>query len=345
MPDYDWSSLEAVIIDRQFNTLRLLRDMLGRIGIRTVHALEDPAAARGLLAQRLVDVAFIDAEGPESAIFPLIRNLRHDSDNRNPYLGVFVTAWHPDNALMLRTTNAGADDLLSKPLAPSTVQERLCALVEGRKPFVVTSDFIGPDRRKAPRPGAAIPLVEVPNTVKLKATRQWERVNVADLLGKANTQINVQKVLRGAIQIGFLLDFALPGLSGAPPERMALDHVGRIPAVAADVLRRLPDGPVRERCAAFTTPLLTQLAGVLAADGAPLAAETGTQLRRLALAIIQTVQPERPLEAAIKEISDAVSAYRARLQQITAARQEKTPPAADLPAADPPAPDPAPRTA
>ena len=41
---------------------------------------------------------------------------------------------------------ADSDDLLLMPVAPAQVMTRIDNLMQGRKPFIVTHDYIGPDR-------------------------------------------------------------------------------------------------------------------------------------------------------------------------------------------------------
>ena len=66
--------------------------------------------------------------------------------------------------------NSGPDDLLLIPFAPDQIMSRLKILVERRKPFVVTHDYIGPDRRTAPRPGTtSATQFQVPNPARAQA--------------------------------------------------------------------------------------------------------------------------------------------------------------------------------
>ena len=111
-----------------------------------------------------------------------------------------------------------------------------------RKPFVVTSDYIGPDRhRDAVRGGPdSIPLIDVPNTLRSKA--KGEPFSVADLkaaVGQVMTEINDQRLVRHSYQINFLVGMILPAYQEGkvPPEIRV--NVNRWSDVAAEVEGRL----------------------------------------------------------------------------------------------------------
>ncbi len=321
MPDYDFSQVDAAIIDGQLNTGRVFRDVLIRMGFRRVELFDSVKNAAGLLQAGIPDLVLVDADGEDSETFRFIRALRNDPGVPNPFACVIVTTWAPTPALLTRVTNAGGDDLLMKPVSPKQVRDRIVSLIEARKGFVVTADYAGPDRRKSPREGAQVPVLDAPNTLRLKATGQWTQSGTRMLLNEAIAAVVTQKRLRASIQVAFLVEFALPGLARPVPDRMAVDHVGRIGGFLDDLLRRLgEDGdhaPVEAVARAIKT-LADRIRN--AADGSPVSAGDREQLSALSRALMQAVDPDRPLEAMTREVSAAVAGYRSRLEQIAQAK-------------------------
>lgn len=321
MPDYDFSQVDAAIIDSQLNTARVFRDVLIRLGFRRVELFDSVKAAAGLLGAAMPDLVLVDADGEDSEAFRFIRSLRNEPNVPNPFTGVIVTTWAPTPALLTRVTNAGGDDLLMKPVSPKQVRERIVSLIEARKGFVVTADYTGPDRRKSPREGAQVPVLDAPNTLRLKATGQWTQSGARMLLNEAIATVTTQKRLRASIQVAFLIEFALDGLARPVPDRMSIDHVGRIGGFLDDLLRRLGDdgdhAPVEAVARAIKT--LADKARTTAETG-PVSADDRDQLQALSRALMQAVDPDRPLEAMTREVSSAVAGYRSRLEQIAQAK-------------------------
>ncbi|AWU95657.1 response regulator [Azospirillum ramasamyi] len=324
MPDYDFSQVDAAIIDSQLNTARVFRDVLIRLGFRRVELFDSVRAAAGLLNAAMPDLVLLDADGEDSEAFRFIRALRNEPGVPNPFACVIVTTWAPTPALLTRVTNVGGDDLLMKPVSPKQVRDRIVSLIEARKGFVVTADYTGPDRRKSPREGAQVPVLDAPNTLRLKAAGQWTQSGARMLLNEAIANVTIQKRLRASIQVAFLVEFALDGLARPVPDRMAIDHVGRIGGFLDDLLRRLglvDDGdhaPVEAVARAVKT--LADKVRAAAERGGPVPAEDREQLQALSRALMQAVDPDRPLEAMTREVSAAVTGYRSRLEQIAQAK-------------------------
>ena len=66
----------------------------------------------------------------------------------NPFIVIIVTAWEKSTGLINRVVNSGADDLLLRPFSTALLGQRIEAHIERRKGFVITTDYVGPDRRK-----------------------------------------------------------------------------------------------------------------------------------------------------------------------------------------------------
>jgi Response regulators consisting of a CheY-like receiver domain and a winged-helix DNA-binding domain len=333
MPDHDFTLVDVAIIDTQHNTLRVLREVLSRLGLKRVETYSSARDAAEAMRSATPDLILLDADGDEAEALRLIRSLRNEPDTRNPYASIVATTWQPTPLLLMRVTNAGADDLLVKPVSPKQVQDRLTTLIEARKKFVVTADYTGPDRRKSPREGALVPLLDAPNTLRLKATNRWAHINARQLMAEANHFVHEQKLLRTSVQVAFLVEFAAPGLAARPAERSALDHLGRVPAFLDDLLRRLDEGsePGPADAAAKSLKALAERLGLQAGSHA-VPMEEVERARSLARDLMQAIDRNRSLDAMTAEVSAAVAGYRARLEQMAQAKQDAARAALAVPA-------------
>ncbi|SMH58648.1 Response regulator receiver domain-containing protein [Azospirillum lipoferum] len=321
MPDYDFSQVDAAIIDSQLNTARVFRDVLVRMSFRRIELFDSVKAAAGLLSAGTPDIILVDADGEDTEAFRFIRALRNEPNVPNPFACLIVTTWAPTPALLTRVTNSGGDDLLLKPVSPKQVQDRIATLIEGRKGFVVTADYTGPDRRKSPREGAQVPVLEAPNTLRLKATGQWSQAGVRMLLNEANGFVTAQKRIRASIQIAFLAEFAMPGLSRPVPDRLAVEHVGRIGGFLDDLLRRLTDEGDHAHVEAVARAVKSLAEDIhRQADKGAVSPDDAAELQTMVRALMQATDPERPLEAMTREVTAAVTGYRTRLEQMAQAK-------------------------
>jgi hypothetical protein len=144
--------------------------------------------------------------------------------------------------------------------------ERVKALAERRKRFVVTMDYIGPDRRREAR-GSGAECVEVPNPLNVRgmqnlAEEEADRhIAAAIRLGKET--LNSQKIRRDAVQLCLQWRMLEQRTPGARDFREILPRINRL---AAGMQQRLGDADAREYCAAITQSAesliaLTEIAG------------------------------------------------------------------------------------
>jgi DNA-binding response OmpR family regulator len=322
MPDNDLSQIDCVLFEPETNVRYLLRDALGRLRIQNLQVFGHMEDVWKAFQGSNPDLLIADATSPDSETFKLVQSVRHSVVGGNPFLGIIITAFSPTAALLTKVTNCGADALLAKPVAFRQIQDRITALIEQPRNFVVTSDFIGPDRRKSPRESSQTPLLEVPNTLRIKATGSFAKANPQALIERSIRDINEQKLLRQAFQAAFLIEFAAPALSKGNPDRMALDHLQRVGPVLEDIVHRLPTPMAGSR--ARVPELSHSLTdAVEIARSQVLSGRTPSDIDRLkeaALEIMQALSPEKDSLSLAREVASAASAYRARLTAMVEAK-------------------------
>ena len=141
------ASIDIYHGDPQSNLLRTIRDTMNHEGFRGMTNFGSLETVCDALNAATPDVLVLGAELEDDSVCSTINELRHSETGRNPFVPVIVTTWEPDQNLVEKVANSGADALLVKPFAPKQLIDRIEHLAHKRKPFVVTSDYIGPDRR------------------------------------------------------------------------------------------------------------------------------------------------------------------------------------------------------
>ncbi len=175
--------------------------------------------------------------------FPdFIKKIRNQKIGTNPFIIAIATIQDISSQKVRNLTDSGIDDVVMKPLSVAKLIKRLEIIARSRKPFVVTTDYTGPDRRKdsSPRKGSqVIPHVDAPNPLVYLKEKKVDKFNLSLAISDAAQTINEQKMERHAFQITFLVNKILPLYKAGEAETVETDDIERIITVASDISHRL----------------------------------------------------------------------------------------------------------
>lgn len=200
----------------ELRTLVALPDDLARKGLRKTMVNEGMLHCREVgelpvLIEKIRQSApdlLVTTISPQWDTADLIRQVRHNMLGANPFMVIIVLLEKPDPVVVNKVVNAGADDLLLPPWLGRLVIERLDNFAQGRKPFLITHDYIGPERRTVPRQddAAVSPTMEVPNPVQWLSEGNENRDHFRKKIQAALEQVNLRKIKSAGGQLRYLAD-------------------------------------------------------------------------------------------------------------------------------------------
>jgi len=131
----------------------------------------------------------IAADDIDGSLFDTIRDIRHFKIGRNPFLMITLMVRPESDEAVKKAVLAGADDVMIKPVSPGKLLERIAHLTYNRLPFIATTDYVGPERRKPgnDRP-SKIRQLNVVNTFKAKL--DGKRLSQAELSREVEANMN-----------------------------------------------------------------------------------------------------------------------------------------------------------
>ena len=231
---------------------RVLRTALGSFEITRIEewneAKTDPAS---LAALAEFDLIIANIDEPNDPAAALLRNLRNGTIPGNPFVPAIVTCNNSTAATVRAAVDCGADAVVLKPYSLRRIMDPVQALVDRRRPFVVTADYIGPERRTAAREGQIIEQITVPNRLTAKVLG-LDPDGQAQAAAEAWAEIERQKSQRLAFQALFLVRLAgYIALGTAAPA--ARRELARLPQLVRDLSMRLKDPIEHAYLQAFAT--------------------------------------------------------------------------------------------
>ncbi|MBF0095272.1 MAG: response regulator [Alphaproteobacteria bacterium] len=235
-----FENVRVVLGESNVQVRSAARGALASQGFRNIIDAGSFAPLSEAVSSNAVDLIVCDVNLLGGDPFILFSKIRHREVGNNPFLLIIVTMESPTVEAVQRVFSSGADDLLVKPLSPRQLMQRIEALAKARKPFVVTHDYIGPDRRKEARPGegAPAPLIDVPNPLNCKVFGNMDSARLQVLVDKASDQINEHKMERHSAQISWLVERIEPVLRKGGSAELT-GNLNRLLHVAEDLGRRL----------------------------------------------------------------------------------------------------------
>ncbi|WP_158043616.1 response regulator [Skermanella pratensis] len=298
-----------------FSVRIALKSLLQAEGFSGIVDVPDIRSLRALLEEGRdsSDVVVLDADLEGEDPCGLVRAIRHGKLGSNPFVTVIMTTSVASNDRVRAIVESGADGLLVKPLSVNAVMERLIALVRQRKPFIVTSAYIGPDRRKDPARGpSSIPLFDVPNTLRAKAEgRSAELAAMDEVIARAQSQIDEEKRRRDAFQVTFLAGLIVSGTPALNDDAANREYLESLIEACDDLLDRLPGTPY-----AALVEMVTELRNLgqrMVTSGRVSEPAALRLLRPLSDAIMAGLNPDRAPRELSDQVNAAIRKYRERV--------------------------------
>lgn len=164
------SKAKVLICESNGMIRQAIRIGLNNLGIRDIVEAHGFVTAHKALEQGGFDAVVMNAELEGHDTFFLLREIRLGRLGPDPFIVSMLLLTAPEPTRLAKAVDSGTDDLLLIPFSPDQLSTRLNAFRARRKPFVVTHDYLGPDRRKGPRQGAqSAPTIDAPNPLAARA--------------------------------------------------------------------------------------------------------------------------------------------------------------------------------
>lgn len=315
MARISYESVDTLIFDPVAANRAATRSALLTLGFRRIETVASIDALNDHLLRRPPDLAICEASGAEDSLCATIQGLRQGLSAYNPFLVVIVTAWDNMGTLVGNVINSGADDLLLRPFSTATLEGRIRTQVERRKGFVITSDYVGPDRRRSSHRPGNIELLQAPNSLKMKAGDHVGDDVVAERLNRelkvAREILTTEKLRREAFQICVLWRL----MQNAQSREEAEYEVDLIRL--ADVTRTLAR---RARDTAFEEAIAWCDKVLGAIEGLQLGVDHNASMHLLghaALSLIKVFSPEKSSQEQLHELDATVTMIRSRHVEAT----------------------------
>lgn len=142
----EFAQLRIMLVGEKTHGLGLLRAVLGVAGVTRIMQVEESLRALDLLRADHYTAVFCEQAAPVEGM-PFAQAVRRMPAILNPMIPVFVLKDKARRSDVEQARDIGATDVLTVPISPRTVIDKLRTAVQAPRPFILAPDFFGPDRR------------------------------------------------------------------------------------------------------------------------------------------------------------------------------------------------------
>lgn len=147
-----------LVVDDNHHMRILLAEILRAVGIRHILHAGDGMEAMQMMRREQVDIILTDlAMRPMDGV-DFITLLRTMPDSPAPYCPVLMISGHTTMSRLQAARDAGVTEFLSKPITVRGMLSRIDQIINHPRPFIRSSDYFGPDRRRNTKAGYDGPM-------------------------------------------------------------------------------------------------------------------------------------------------------------------------------------------
>ena len=249
----DFSKVSALVCEQGSIIRRSVREALKEIGITQVEEASNIFSARNAIISSDHQIVILNHKMDSADMAQMLQSVRTMEIGRDPFVLAMMVVTIGDEATVKSAVNSGADTVLLTPFSPEQFKKKLMAQVECRRPFVVTRDYVGPERRAEIRTDRNSAIqIPVPNPVLARG--QGIPADQYESSVRSTTEaIGVARLKSMSAAIGFECNRLLAGIRDG-----LIGSVGRVSCVAnmddrADQMHKIAKGfdPLRRDLSNF----------------------------------------------------------------------------------------------
>ena len=207
-----YKNVRIVLFERDSDVRQAIKATLAQDTFTQTLATSGLKTAQTAIFNDKADLMVIDIDENRNEICKMMRKIRHNLAGGNPFPVSIALSSSSDFQNVHQAVNSGFDIMLLKPFSMATLLGRVHQLMRQRAPFVVTSDYIGPDRRQnqsrsqnGGRLSGDDRLMTVPNPLKIMATGAVSLARMRHAIEEGVTKVNERRVVCNSERISQLV--------------------------------------------------------------------------------------------------------------------------------------------
>ena len=151
------ATIKVLIVDDDQFMRRVVRAMLGAVGVKKIHDACDGASGLEAIRNQSPDIIILDWEMPTIDGMHFVRLVRSPGAFRNPDVPIIMLSGHADHWRVVEAAKVGVHEYLLKPVSTKALRDRLVSVIANPRRMVkIEGQYVPAPRR--PGFAAATPV-------------------------------------------------------------------------------------------------------------------------------------------------------------------------------------------
>ena len=146
-PRLNLKGVTTLLVDSDLFTRGLVANILRGFGMDSPTVGETGRMAQHHLEHHYADLVIMEGGLPDMPAADLIKWIRKQEKSPFRFVPIIVMSGYTQLRLISAARDAGANLVVKKPVSPAALFDRITWVARTARPFIETSDYIGPDRR------------------------------------------------------------------------------------------------------------------------------------------------------------------------------------------------------
>lgn len=142
------SRLTVLIVDDNKHMITIVKTLLRGFGISHFLEANDAAEAFDIVRTEHIDFIIVDYLMEILDGTDFVRLVRTGDDSPNPFVPIIMLTAYSERSKVLAARDAGVTEFCCKPVTAKELFRKVRAIVNNPRPFIRTSQYFGPDRRR-----------------------------------------------------------------------------------------------------------------------------------------------------------------------------------------------------
>lgn len=144
--------LRFLLVDDNHHMRAIVSTILKGVGVRHVHEAIDGAEGLQILKDRQIDIAIVDFKMSPLDGVQFTQLVRNSPDSTDPFLPIIMLTGFAERHRVFEARDAGVTEIVVKPVTARSLLDRIDMVIFKPRPFIRSSDYFGPCRRRRQDP-------------------------------------------------------------------------------------------------------------------------------------------------------------------------------------------------